>query len=205
MQIEDFEALLNSRIIAAFSLGMSVVEITRILRKSSVEYVHGLLRETGYIQAMPKSDFRRSYDIDCSIEAALRKKGYSFARWCLGWKFDPNQAEAALRTRPGNGQPVPVHEALRHDFPEVYVRIFGGSSPKKEAKISSPPFHPSVAITWDSTRNGYVARIAEHPEIEAVGGDWDQAFERLKTAHRTHESICRLNGAIEKRRGVSSP
>ena len=205
MKIEDFEGELNSLIIEAFTLGMSVVEITRILGRSSVEYVHGLLRETGYIQAMPKSGFRRSYDIDRRIEAALQKKGYSFARWCLGWALDPNLAEPALRIKPEDGLQVPAHEALQHDFPEVHSRIFGEPQPKKTAKISAPQLHPSVAITWDSSRNAYLARLVEHPEIAAAGSDWDQAFERLKVVNRVRESICRLNWAIENRQKKSSP
>ncbi len=63
MQIENFEELLNSRIIA-YEVGMSVLDIQRAVRMNRIEYIHGLLRETGHIQPMSRSDFRKTYNID---------------------------------------------------------------------------------------------------------------------------------------------
>jgi hypothetical protein len=70
MNIEDLEEILNKRIIEAYSLGYSVVEITRALRKTGAEFVHSLLRETGHIPAMARSEYRRQYDIDHRMSAA---------------------------------------------------------------------------------------------------------------------------------------
>ncbi len=42
MATEEWEGLLNSRIIAAYTAGLSVVEITRTLGKIRVDFVHSL-------------------------------------------------------------------------------------------------------------------------------------------------------------------
>jgi len=196
MHIDDLEELLNSRIIAAYSTGMSVVEIHRAVGMSRIEYVHGLLRETGYIQAMARSDYRRTYDIDYRLGEALRKLGYSFGRWCLGWKLDPASAAADLKTTPDDGEQSPAHEAVRRDFPWVYYKIFGGEPPKKKQRAGTPSLHPSVTLTWDGSRDGYVAKIAEYPTVEELGVDWEHAVERLRTAYRLFGKITRLNEAI---------
>lgn len=196
MQIEDLEELLNSRIIAAYSIGMSVVEINRALGRSRVELVHGLLRDTGYIQSMAKSEYRRSYDIDFRFSSILRKMGYSYGRWCLGWKIDPSAAAADLKSLPENGQLNSAHEALKRDFPELYFRIFGGPSPKRKPRAGESSSPPTVIIAWDRARGGYIAKIVEHPTVEEVGVDWEHAVERIRTAYALFERITRLNTAI---------
>jgi len=77
MKVEDIEELLNSRIIEAFSRGFSVVEITRALRKTTVTSVYNLLRDTGRIKFMARSEYRRQYDIDPRLATACRQKGLS--------------------------------------------------------------------------------------------------------------------------------
>lgn len=42
MDVEDVEELLNSRIIDAYQRGYSVIEITRALRKTSIDFVYDL-------------------------------------------------------------------------------------------------------------------------------------------------------------------
>ena len=125
MQIEDLEVKLNSRIMEAYALGMSVMEITKALRKSRVDYVHGFLRDAGCIPTMNRSDYHRSFDVDNRLLAALRNKGYSFGRWCLAWKLDSRQAEVDLKTKPGDGEQTAAHRALHRDFPDVYAKLFG--------------------------------------------------------------------------------
>ncbi|SNB45413.1 hypothetical protein [Geobacter sp. DSM 9736] len=196
MRIEDLEELLNSRIIAAYSGGMSVVEINRALGRSRVEFVHGLLRDTGYIQPMARSEYRRTYDIDFRFSSVLRKMGYSFGRWCLGWKMDPSSAAVDLKTQPKNGEITAAHEALRRDFPEVHFRIFGGPSPKRRPRAGEFSSPPTVMIAWDMTRDGYVAKIVEHPTVEEIGVDWEHAVERIRTAYGLFERITKLNKAI---------
>jgi hypothetical protein len=63
---------------------MSVIEITNLLGYSSVEFIHGVLRNAKIIPHMPRKGKRQSYDIDPRLQQGLGKKGYSFARWCLG-------------------------------------------------------------------------------------------------------------------------
>ena len=197
MQIEDLEVKLNSRIMEAYQIGMSVMEITKVLRKSRVDYVHGFLRDAGCIPTMNRSDYHRSYDVDNRLLAALRNKGYSFGRWCLGWKLDSRLAEADLKTKPEN-EPTAAHQALFRDFPDVYTRLFGGGRIARNGKGRAPRFYPSLAIAWDNSQKGYVAIIVEYPEVEVVGLDVNDAFEKVMSAYRLFQSIERLNDAIKK-------
>jgi hypothetical protein len=198
MQIEDLEVKLNSRIMDAYSIGMSVMEITKVLKKSRVDYVHGFLRDAGCIPTMNRSDYHRSFDVDNRLLLALRNKGYSFGRWCLGWKLDSRTAEADLKTKPEDGERTAVHQALHRDFPDIYTRLYVGGKVSRISKERTPRFYPSLAITWDKSQKGYVAIIVEHPEVEVVGMDLHDAFEKVISANRLFQSIERLNVAIKK-------
>lgn len=198
MQLEDLEVKLNSRIMEAYEIGMSVMEITKALRKSRVDYVHGFLRDAGCIPTMNKSDYHRSYDVDNRLLAALKNKGYSFGRWCLGWKMDSRQAEADLMASPVDGKPAAAHLAFHRDFPDVYAKLFSKGRVGRLAKEKVPRFYPSLSFTWDGSRRGYIAIIVEHPEVEVVGLDLNDAFEKVMTAYRLFQSIERLNDAIKR-------
>lgn len=197
MQIEDLEVALNSRIMDAYLLGMSVMEITRALRKSRIDYVHGFLRDAGCIPAMDRSEYRRSYDIDNRLLAALRNKGYSFGRWCLSWKLDPKLTEVDLKTRQADEELTAAHRAVLRDFPEVYVRLFGGKRSARFGKGRTERIHPSLSIIWDDSQKGYVASVVDYPEVVIVGLDLDDAFEKIKDAIRLFESIRRLDKAVK--------
>lgn len=197
MKVEELEEMLNNRIIESYSLGYSVVEITRALRKSSVDFVHSLLRETGYIPVMARSEYRRKYDINHRMEDAFRKKGFSFGRWCLGWEFDPTSAAIDLKIVPAEGEVTAAHTALQRDFPDLFFSIYGGSRPrreKKKTKTSTPP--PSLKIDWKDDMKQYVATIPEHPIVETFGSDWDEAYYDIKIAYRLLGYILRLNVLI---------
>lgn len=195
MKIEDLEETLNSRIIAAYSLGYSVVEITRALKKTSVEFVHSLLRDTGHIAPMARHEYRRQYEVDPRIVTALRKKGFSFGRWCLGWKMDPCSAAADLKSTPSNTEATAAHAALQRDFPDVFICIYGGRRFRKTRWVnSSEP--ASLRIDWNVERRTFIATVPECPGIEAVGNDWDGAFYALKSAYRLHEYIMRLDHLV---------
>lgn len=196
MKIEDMEVKLNSRIMKAYGVGMSVIEITKALKKSRVDYVHGFLRDAGCIPTMNRSDYHRSFDVDNRLLAALSNKGYSFGRWCLAWKLDSRQAEADLRTRPVDGESTAAHLALQRDFPDVYARLFGKGRIARLAKEKAPRFHPSLSFTWDDSQRGYVAIIVEYPEVEVVGLDLNDAFEKVMIAYRLFQSIERLSNAV---------
>ena len=119
MNREDWDGMLNSQIIAADTAGMSVVEITRALGRLRIDYVHNLLRDTGSIAIMEKSEFHRTYPLHGKLSAALRHMGYTFGRWCVGWHFDPDSAAAELGDNPQEGQQRAVHDAVRRDFPRI--------------------------------------------------------------------------------------
>jgi len=197
MTTEEWEGLLNNRIIAAYSSGLSVVEITRALGKIRVDCVHSLLRETGHIPAMARSDYRRTYHIDGRLADALRKMGYSFGRWCLGWQFGPEAAVAELATVPEEERPTAIHEAVRRDYPVVYFRMFGGRRPQRlSRKAKSSSTHPALSIEWEDARRKYVARVPDYPEIVGIGMDWAEAVEEAKVAYRFHGYINKLSRAV---------
>jgi hypothetical protein len=198
MQLEDLEVKLNSRIMEAYAVGMSVMEITKTLRKSRVDYVHGFLRDAGCIPTMNRSDYHRSFDVDNRLLAALRNKGYSFGRWCLGWRMDSKQAEVDLKTRLLDEEQTAAHRALHRDFPDVYAKLFGKGRVARFGKAKAPRFYPSLSLTWDDSQRGYVAIIVEHPDVEVVGLDLNDAFEKVMIAYRLFQSIERLNDAIRK-------
>ena len=196
MKTVDLEEMLNNRIIEAYSLGFSVVEITRALRKTSVDFVHSLLRETGHIPAMARSEYRRHYDIDQRLVVAFRKKGFSFGRWCLGWKFEPMSAATDLKIKPEEGLVITAHSAIRRDFPEVFSIIYGGRVPRKAKRRRSSMQPPSLRMDWNAELKKFIATIPEYPLLEIVGCDWDEAFYEIKSALRLQEYIMRLNRLI---------
>lgn len=198
MNIEDLEELLNSRIIEAYSKGYSVLEITRALRKSTVDSVYKLLRNTGRILTMERSEYRRQYDIDQRLTVAFRRKGFSFGRWCLDWRLDPNDAVAELKSELAGENESSVHAALRRDFPEIYLSMYERAKIKKEKKERFRSKPDSLRIDWSSEQKTFVATVPECPGIEANGKNWDDAFYAIKSVHRMHEYIQRLDRLVEK-------
>lgn len=205
MKNNDLELALHCKINTAYECGMSVVEITRILMHWRVEFVHGVLRKAQLIPVMPRSEYRRFYDIDSRLKKELDKKGYSFGRWCLGWKLDTIVAAAGLKDLPGEGEPSTAHEAVRRDFPEVYCEMYGGEPPPKKswsARFASDRF--SVNITWEDACNAYVAKIVEDPRIMGIGHTWEVALLKMERGCRLQRQIRRLDsiiGTMELSRG----
>lgn len=197
MDVEDVEELLNSRIIDAYQRGYSVIEITRALRKTSIDFVYDLLRDTGKILVMERSQYRRQYDIDPRLAAACRRKGFSFGRWCLGWKLDPFVAIAELKSAPDDTNESSTHVALKRDFPEIYLSLYEGAKIKKEKKGRHRAKPDSLIVEWSSERKTFVATVPERPDIEARGKNWDDAYFALKTVYKQHEYIMRLDGLVK--------
>ncbi len=196
MKADDLEETLNNRIIGAYSLGYSVMEITRALRKTSVEFVHSLLRDTGHIAPMARHDYRRQYDVDPRVLAAFRKKGFSFGRWCLGWKLAPCSAAEDLKSAPNSTEATATHTALQRDFPDVYSSMFGGNRRSQKTRRVNPSQPASLRIDWDVERRTFLATVPGCPDIEAGGNDWDSAFYAIKSAYRLHEYIMRLDHLV---------
>jgi hypothetical protein len=193
----ELELALHGKINAAYECGMSVVEITKVLMHWRVEFVHGVLRKAKLIPVMPRSEYQRHYDIDARLKNELGKKGYSFGRWCLGWKLDPIAATASLKDVSEEGGRSATHEALRRDFPEVYFEMFGGAPPPKKNWFTRNPLARfSVSITWESSWNAYIAKLVEDPRIMGVGHDWDDALLKMKRGYRLQGHIKRLESVI---------
>jgi len=197
MKVEDLEEILNRRIVEAYSHGYSVVEITRALRKTSVDFVHSLLRDTGHIPVMARNEYRRQYDIDPRLMLAFRKKGFSFGRWCLGWRLDPTITATVLKSMSEEGTESATHLALKRDFPEVFISLYGGKRIKKGKKKRLHSQPNSLRIDWDNERKTFIATIPEYPIVEANGKDWEDAFYALKSAVRLYEYILRMDRLVE--------
>ena len=81
MQIEEMEALLKKKIVTAYLLGMSVIEITRAMQKYKINHVHSALRNAGHIRAVIYNEFRTSYDVHKKLAAALDRRGCPLQSW----------------------------------------------------------------------------------------------------------------------------
>lgn len=193
MKVEDIEELLNSRIIEAYLRGYSVVEITRALKKTSIDLVYDLLRDTGHIPVMERSEYRRQYDIDQRLATACSRKGFSFGRWCLGWRLDPYVAVAELKSAPDDENESSAHAALKRDFPEIYLSMYEGAKIKREKKRKHRSKPNSLIVEWSLERKTFVATVPECPGIEARGKNWDDVFYAIKSVHRMHEYVLRLD------------
>lgn len=205
MQTKDLELVLHEKICAAYVGGMSVIEIVRALYHWRVDFVHGVLRKAKLIPLMPRSEYGRAYGTDERLIKELEKKGYSFGRWCLGWKFDLLEAATSLKKLPDEGKLSAVHVAVKRDFPEVYFEIYGGTPPiKKIWTGKSVLAKPSLSITWDNAKNAYVAQIVEDPDILASGHDWSDALLKIGLVQRAYKNIRRLDSAIESRRDLQA-
>ena len=198
MKVEDIEELLNTRIIEAFSRGFSVVEITRALRKTTATSVYNLLRDTGRIKFMARSEYRRQYDIDPRLATACLQKGISFGRRCLSWRLDPHMAVADLKSAPDSEEESAAHVALKRDFPDIYLRLYNGAKIKSEkrGKYRSKP--ASVMIEWSSERKAFLATVPECPGIEASGKNWDDVFSAIKSVHLMHEHVKRIDWLLSR-------
>ena len=198
MKIEDIEELLNNRIIEAFSRGFSVVEITRALRKTTVTSVYNLLRDTGRVPVMGRSEYRRQYDIDPKLTTACRQKGFSFGRWCLSWRLDPHLAVAELKSAPDGEEESAAHVALKRDFPDVYLRLYHGAKIKSEKKGKYRSKPASLMIEWSLERKAFLATVPECPGIEARGKNWDDVFYAIKSVHLMHEYVKRIDWLLSR-------
>jgi hypothetical protein len=205
MQVEDLEELLNSRIIEAYSRGFSVVEISRSLKKSTVDSVYNLLRDTGHIPAMERSEYRRQYDIDQRLATAFRRKGFSFGRWCLSWRLDPYVAVAELKSAPDVENEGTTHVALKRDFPEIYLRIYEGITIKSMKREKYRAKHDSLMLAWSSERKTFIATVPECPGIEARGRNWDDVFYAIKSMHRMLEYVKRLDLLLNRSGNETCP
>ncbi|BDV41504.1 hypothetical protein GURASL_04270 [Geotalea uraniireducens] len=197
MEREDLIQDIRGQIVVAFLSGMSVVEITRALKKGNVEFVHSFLRSIGHIKGMDKESYHQSFDIDWPLEAALRKIGYTFARWCKGWGFDPAVAELVLKDRSNVDHTPKEHEAMKRDFPETYAKVFGKDTERASTAARAKKQYPTILLTWDSSRQAYVAEIPGPPVLNACGASLDHAFERIKEVWKLYESLLRLKSAME--------
>lgn len=198
------EKLLEVRIIEAFTEGMSVIEIIRAMGRIQVGSVHTILRKAGYIRGMTSDEHLSFYEIDLRLDKVFAARGYSFVRWCLGWKFDPLEVATALKNPPEEGSESTFHEALWRDFPRTFSTMFGPFMQKKPLRLCRQylrfPSHLSVDVDWDPSSGKYVARVKEYPEVESVGINWYSALDNLRIAYTRFQELTRLINAIQCRK-----
>ncbi|WP_319586539.1 hypothetical protein [uncultured Desulfobulbus sp.] len=198
LQVKDLERIHHAKIGTAFTSGMSVIEIANALKQIRIEFVHGILRDARLIPLMPRSEYSHFYNIDSRLQKALKKRGYSFGRWCLGWGFDPSNTVAKLSKRLGEDV-SPIHEAVRRDCPEVYFEMFGEAPQLKEPWLEKKEFpRLSLKIVWDAACKGYVASVPETPGIMAVGYNWADALDKMQSVQRLQRNIDLIDSALER-------
>lgn len=204
MVTDKLQHLLEERIIEAFTAGMSVIEIIRAMGRTQVGPVHTILRKAGYIRGMTSDEHFSFYEIDLRLDRVLTARGYSFVRWCLGWKFDPVEVATALKNPPEEGSESAFHEALWRDFPRTFSTMFGPFIQKKPVRLCRQyvrfPSHLSVDIDWDPSSGKYTSRVKEYPEVESAGINWYSALNNLRIAYTRFQELNRLINAIQCRK-----
>lgn len=177
--VEDY---LYERINDAYKMGMSVMEISRVIGRRA-DCVHDLLRRARRIKAIEKRGSRSASSLDPMLTKEFTANSYSFAKWCAGWKFDVGSAARAIRLPHDENNPDQYVAALRRDFPECYCKLHD-LPPSHITPLFAEDEHPSVAINWDEERRCYQARIIEYPELEESGRTLPMAFKRIADLYR---------------------
>ena len=194
---DGFEDYLYERIIDAYKMGMSVIEISRVICRLA-DHVHDLLRKAGRIRAIERRGSRSVFSLDPMLAKEFGTISYSFAKWCAGWKFDAGIAARAIRLPHDVTGPDQYVAALRRDFPEYYCKRHD-MPPSQLAPLFAEDEHPTVEINWDEERNCYLARVIEYPEIEESGRSLTMAFKRMTDSYR----IKQIDEAITLYQNVS--
>ena len=198
-QIVGLRSDFHAKICEAFSSGMSVIEITNLFGYTKINFVHGVLRDAKLIRPMSKKGPQRSHDIDARLQQGLDKRGYSFARWCVGWGFDPVEAALTLKEKPADGVSSAL-DAVRRDLPEIYFEIFEGRPPVQKTWQEKKVYpRLSLNIVWDEVRRGYVASVPETPGVTAIGYNWADALEKMESVQRLMRNISLLDSVLQNR------
>lgn len=191
-KLSELEEILNRRIIDAYLAGLSVLEITFVINRNSADYVHNLLRTRGYIDPFP-SNTRRLYEADRVLISALKGKGYSFAKWSIGWGLVASDAELELSEKK-DGK---VKSAIMRDFPKVFENLYAekmqttllGQGKNKIEKHS-------VQIIWVAEQKEYVCSLFDDPNVSATGCDIVEAAIHFEDVYRATNRIKCLDTAI---------
>jgi hypothetical protein len=191
-KLSELEEILNSRIIDAYLAGLSVLEITFVIDRNSAEYVHNLLRSRGYIDPFP-SNTRRLYEADRALISALKSKGYSFAKWSMGWGLVASDAELELTERK-DGK---VKRAINRDFPKIFEKLYAEKmQPTLLGQGKNKIEKHSVQITWVDEQKEYVCSFLDDPNVSAAGCDIIEAAIRFEDVYRATNRIKWLDSAI---------
>lgn len=192
LKLSELEEKLNSRIIEAYSIGLSVIEITIVINRNSAEYVHSLLRSRGYIDPFP-ANTRRRYDADRSLESALKSKSYSFAKWSIGWGLVASDAEIELAEK----KPGKVKNAIHRDFPKIFSRLYGeNAQPAIIGKKQYAMLRPTLLTAWDMKRKEYICSLLDDPSTCSAGSDYVDAAIQFESVYRATNRIKCLEDAI---------
>ena len=186
-KIFETEDALNSLIIEAYTVGLSVIEITHVLNRTSADYVHNLLRSRGYIDPFP-ANTRRLYEADRALRAALQGKRYSFAKWAVGWGFKPADAELELAEK-RDGK---VKGAIMRDFPNIFKRLYGEKVDRPVVVAGRFSYkRPSFLTAWDVAKKEYVCSLLDDPIISSSGCDAEEAVSHFLGTYRSiNRSKC---------------
>lgn len=202
VDVKELEAIHRTNIMTAYSSGMSVIEITDTLQANKVEFVYEILRSSRLIPLLEKRDNKSSRELDSLLQAALKKRSYSFNLWCLSWKLNPAETAEMLKRSPEKAVSS-AHEAVRRDFPEVYCELFGGTSPENSWRERKSFPRLSLNVVWDETRKGYIASVPEIPGVMAKGNKWMSALDNMLAVLRLQRYIGLLGNVLKMRGNLS--
>jgi hypothetical protein len=202
VDVKELETIHRTNIMTAYSSGMSVIEITDALQANKVEFVYEILRSSRLIPLLDKRDNKSSRELDSRLQAALKKRSYSFNLWCLSWKLNPAETAEMLKRSPEKAVSS-AHEAVRRDFPEVYCEMFGGTPSENSWREKKSLPRLSLNVVWDETRKGYIASVPEIPGVMAKGNKWMSALDNMLAVLRLQRYIGLLGNVLKMRGNLS--
>jgi hypothetical protein len=179
----------------AFSCGMSVVEIARMIGNAKAMPIYRTLQRRGLVGTGMK---RSRYKGPAYLQNALKRVKLSFIQWCNAWGFDPMTAEEELAAR-DTSSPSLICAAARKDFPLVFKKRDAAIDLDEwEREIATLEDRPSFRIDWDVRRQKYVGSI-EGIDSLAIVSMHPSAITMELVRVSWHLKAIELLGDIEKR------
>ena len=156
----------ENRIAMAFSSGLSVVEISRIIGCKRALPVYRILQRRGLIETSLKRSRFKGPD---TLHSTLRRRGLSFNQWCNSWQFEPQSAEHEL-SGSDTSSTSGIRLAAQRDFPRIFAK--GNQTidlAEWEQHVFSSTIGYSYRIDWDSRLEKYLGSIVGVDSLTIIG------------------------------------
>jgi len=159
----DLQKKAENCFVDAYNKGYSVVEIATICSMKTARYPHLALVKNKLIPAGKPGRQPKRIDLPDGLAKELRKCGLTFAQWCAGRRFTPDEAAAGLADRRSK-----VWDMVKSDFPWFYRDATGINVANYAEKQEKEDFEVVLKLSWSGLKKCYVAEI-EDMGVEAVG------------------------------------